>query len=281
MGNHAVFGVYDIDDLKRSSEIDRSGPRIATFRGPGIKHPGPFVRGESRPNLPAASSEPQAFGAHVNKYILVAALFAATSASAQIRRRAPVATEPSLWISLGVGLYGANEVSDGATNSTWDFGEGTNWQYRAAVEKVMQNQFSLGGVLTYVDVPFVYIGPSCGRCDAHLDLTTVGASFHAGGGTGLHQVLEVSAGAALYRNLRRDSDDLKLAPQGGNIDPFFTFAYGFGYTFNPTLQISIIQDYGLVLHERTGLSNDQSNTLTQRTTRLNLRMGFGSRTRRR
>ncbi len=218
----------------------------------------------------------------MKKYIVLAAtLFVATSASAQIRRRAPVTNEPSFWVSLGAGVYGANGISDGTTNSTWDFGAGTDWQYRAAFEKVLQNQFLLGGVLTYVDVPFVYSGASCGRCDAHLDLTSIGASFHAGGGQGLHQVLEVSAGAALYRNLRRDSDNLKLAPTGGNTDPFFTFGYGFGYTFNPTMQLSIVQDYGLVLHERTGLTNDQSNTLTQRSTRLNFMMGFGSRTRRR
>jgi hypothetical protein len=218
----------------------------------------------------------------VNKYVLTAALLVyATSADAQMRRRVPVAEEPSTWVSLSTGVYGANGISDGATSSTWDFGAGTNWQYRAAFEKALQSQFSLGGVLTYVNVPFVYTGPSCGRCDAHLDLTSIGASFHAGGGPALHQVLEVSAGATMYRNLHRDSDGLKLAPTGGNVDPFFTFGYGFGYTFNPTMQISIVQDYGLVLHERTGLANDASNTLTQRTTRLNFRMGFGSRIRRR
>ncbi len=219
----------------------------------------------------------------MKKYILPAAiLFIATSANAQIRRRGAISNEPSVWVDLGLGVYSANGISDGSTHSTWDFGNGTDWQYRAALEKVLQNQFSLGGVVTYVSVPFVYSGPNCGGgCDAHLDLTSVGASFHAGGGQGLHQVLEVSAGAAFYRNLTRDSDKLKLAPTGGNTDPFFTFGYGFGYTFNPTMQLSIVQDYGLALHERTGLTNDQSNTLTQRTTRLNFRMGFGSQTRRR
>jgi hypothetical protein len=218
----------------------------------------------------------------VNRYVPIAiALLATTSANAQIRRRAPVVTEPSTWVSLSVGLYGANGISDGNTASTWDFGEGTDAQYRASLEKAFQNQFSLGGTVTYVDVPFVYSGPSCGRCDAHLDLTSLGVSFHAGGGNGLHQVLEASAGAALYRNLRRDSDAKPLEPTGGNVDPFFTFGYGFGYAFNPTMQISVVQDYGLVLHERSGLANNQSNTLTQRATRLNFRMGFGSRGRRR
>ena len=218
----------------------------------------------------------------MNKYILAALLVAAAQpADAQVRRRAPVVTAPSMWGTVGIGLYGANGISDGASNSTWDFGEGTTWQYRAAIEKALQNQFSLGAVLTYVDVPFVYSGPSCARCDAHLDLTSIGASFHAGGSQGLHQVLEVSAGATMYSNLRRDSDNAELEPTGTNIDPFFTFGYGFGYSFNPTMQVSIVQDYGLVLHERTGLSNSQSNTLTQRNTRLNLRMGFGTRGRRR
>ena len=218
----------------------------------------------------------------MNRYILLAfVLVAGSSADAQVRRRAPVVSEPSIWGSLSVGLYGANGVSDGATNSTWDFGEGTSWQLRAALEKALQNQFSLGGVLTYVDVPFVYVGPSCGRCDAHLDLTSLGVSFHAGGSQGLHQVLEVSAGAAMYSNLKRDSDGAKLAPTDGSVDPFFTFGYGFGYSFNPTMQVSIVQDYGLVLHERKGLANNESNTLTQRTTRLNFRMGFGNRGRRR
>ena len=220
----------------------------------------------------------------MKKYVLLLAiLFLGSSAGAQVRRRAPLTNDPAWWVSLGAGLYGADEIFDGKTASNWDFGHGTDWQIRAAVEKALQNTFSIGGTLTYVDVPFVYTGAQCGAgCTAHLDLTSLGASFHAGGGQGLHQVLEVSAGALMYRNLHRDTDVAKLAPTGGNIDPFLTFGYGFGYTFNPTMQLSIVQDYGLALHERTsGQANDASNTLTQRTTRLNFRMGFGSRIRRR
>jgi hypothetical protein len=204
-------------------------------------------------------------------------LIVASQANAQIRRHTVVTNQPTWWGSLSLGLYGANGISDGQTASTWDFGNGTDWQYRASLEKTLPNQFAIGGVATYVKVPLIYSGPSCGRCGAHLDLTSIGASFHAGEGPGLNQILEASAGAAMYRNFRRDSDGTTLPPAGGNIDPFFTFGYGFGYTFNPTMQVSIVQDYGLVLHERTGLTNDQSNTLTQRSTRLNFRMGFGNR----
>jgi hypothetical protein len=222
----------------------------------------------------------------VNKYAVVLLCIAAASpADAQIRRRVPAATEPGIWTSLSAGIYGGNGISDGSTESTWDFGAGTTWQYRAAVEKAIERQIAVGLVGTYVKVPFTYISNpganSCLRCDAHLDLVSLGVSFHAGGGQGLHQVLEASAGALQYRNLRRDDDGTALAPLDGNVDPFFTFGYGFGYSFNPTMEVSVVQDYGLALHERKGLDTGQSNTLTQRSTRLNFRFGFGARTRRR
>jgi hypothetical protein len=83
-----------------------------------------------------------------------------------------------------------------------------------------------------------------------------------------------------FRNLTRDSDDTPLAPTGGNIDPYFTFAYGFGYSLNPSSQISVVQEFGLALHESKGLDSNDSNTLRNRTIRVNFRYGFGKRTRR-
>ena len=234
----------------------------------------------------------------MNKYILVfVCLASALPAGAQIRRRVPASRDPAIWTSLSAGIYGGNGISDGETQSTWDFGAGTTWQYRAAVEKALERQIAVGLVGTYVKVPFTYTGNpgqnSCVSCPAHLDLVSLGVSFHAGGGPGLHQVLEASAGALKYGNLRRDpqigipdaggtsSDRMALEPLNGNVDPFFTFGYGFGYTFNQNMEISVVQDYGLALHERKGLETGQSNTLTQRSTRLNFRFGFGARTRRR
>lgn len=209
----------------------------------------------------------------------------AAPTEAQVRRRVPGVPEPSTWVSLGIGLFNGNGVSDGATSSTWDFGQASNPQFRGSLEKAINPTTSIGATGTYVKAPFTYIGPggaaSCTRCAAHLDVVSLGASFHVGGGIGLHQVLEASAGALQYRNLRRDSDGAALAPSGGNVDPYFTFGYGFGYTFNPAMQVSVVQDFGLGLHERTNLTSEQSNTLRQRTLRMNLRYGFGSRNARR
>ncbi len=209
-------------------------------------------------------------------------VFAAT-ADGQVRRRVPRPVEPSVWMSASLGLFNGNDVSDGGTNSTWDFGRASTPQFRASIEKGMSNSISIGVVGSYAHVPFTYVGGggdnSCGRCAAHLDVMTLGASFRLAGATGFHQVLEASAGALQFRNLTRDSDDAALAPVDGNVDPFFTFGYGFGYGFSPNMQVSVVQDFGLALHEREGLSSEQSNTLRQRTIRANFRYGFGNRAR--
>jgi len=214
----------------------------------------------------------------------------AESSSAQIRRPAIRSGEPSAWLTGGLGFFTGNGVNDGRTSSTWDFGSSTNFQYRASLEKAIANQSAFGIVGTYVKVPFIYSsnsivppseGATCGSCEAHLDMITVSATFHAGGGPGFHQVIEASGGVAQYANLTRDSDGAKLAPSGGNIDPIFSFGYGFGFGFGNNTQINLVQDYGIALHEKSGLANGVSNTNTVRNLRFSVRFGFGSQARRR
>jgi len=223
------------------------------------------------------------------KRILSAILLCSVASvgQAQVRRRAPIPVEPQTWVTASIGLFNGNTVADGVTGSEWRLGEATNAQFRLAAEKEIQPQYhiSVGVAGTYMHAPFTYVGGgganSCGQCAAHLNMTSLGASFHAGGGVGLHQVLEASAGALLYSNLKRDSDGSALAPTGGNIDPYFTFGYGFGYTINPTTEVSVVQDFGFALHERTGLTSEQSNSLRLRSIRLNFRYGFGDKPRKR
>jgi hypothetical protein len=193
-----------------------------------------------------------------------------------------------MWGSLGAGLLNANDVSDGELGTTWDFGRASTAQLRGSIEKGVSRNASVGLTGTYAHVPFIYrqsgattpAEPFCDVCDAHMNIVSLGASFHYGGGIGLHQVIEASAGALQYRDLKADGTGAKLAPVDGNIDPYFTFGYGFGYTFSPNMQASVVQDFGLAIHEGGGLSSDQSNTLRQRTIRVNLRYGFGSKRRR-
>lgn len=198
-------------------------------------------------------------------------------------------TDPAWWISGGVGLFNGDGVIDGRTQSTWDFAQGSQTQYRGTLEKGTQNQSSIGVTLAYINMPFTYTGPlACPACAtvsanpginttaaAHLDMYTLAAMFHVGGGLGFHQDLEASAGVTNFRNLRRDSDGSALGP-AQNTDASFAFGYGFGYNFSRASELFLMQDYGIALHEKDGLSNNQSNTMTMRITRAGFRMGFGN-----
>ena len=220
-------------------------------------------------------------------------VFAAAPLSAQMRRPRTYATnDPSLWVTAGVDGFRANIVNDGVTSSSWNFGNSTNLQYRASLEKGMANGSSFGVAGTWAHVPFEYIttnivgappggGTQCGQCDAHLDLMTLVATFHSGAGIGFHQLVELSGGIVAYRNLKQDSDGARLAPVGGNIDPLFSVGWGFGYGLSDRTNIDFTSNYTIALHERKDLPNGASNTNSMPSLRLSLRMGFGSRTVRR
>ena len=220
--------------------------------------------------------------------LFVLAAVAITSASTAKAQYSgfPRVEEPGYWLSGGVGAFNAQGVNDGSTSSSWDFGQKTNWQYRASIEKAIQNQSSIGIVGTYVHLPFTYSSAKgCDlvggdvlvtSCPAHLDLVGLAGQFHAGGGTGFHQVLDIALGVSAYRNLKRDSDGAALAPLKGNIDGSFALGYGFGYGLSSNTEITLVQDYGLILHENTGLQSGSSNTNTVRSIRMALRYGFGA-----
>lgn len=217
----------------------------------------------------------------MKRIALIALLLASAPVDAQIydnRRN----KEPSWWVSGGAAAFSADGINDGSTASRWDFA-GTNAQYRASLEKAIRNQTSVGMTVGYIDMPFTYYGSalgganSCAQCDARMKFYSAAVSLHVGGGLGFHQVLEATAGVNHYRDFKRDADGVALLPLGGNTDPAFAFGYGFGFNFSKSQGVYVIQDYGLALHERTGLRNNQSNTLTMRSTRLGYRMGFGTR----
>ena len=220
---------------------------------------------------------------------LILLLMCAPSLYAQRRIPGVRTPEPSTWFTAGVGLFTGNEVNDGVTESTWDFGNSTNFQYRGSLERSIGNQSSFGIVGTYVRVPFSYtsspLAPPPGTatcptsCDARLDMMALSALYHIGGGRGFHQVLEGTAGMVWYRNLTRESDGAALPPTGGNLDPILSIGYGFGYGLSANTHINLVQDLGIALHEKKGLANGVSNTNSVRTLRFSARFGFGSRVR--
>ncbi|MEO8910369.1 MAG: hypothetical protein ABI408_09090 [Gemmatimonadaceae bacterium] len=214
----------------------------------------------------------------MRRFLFAFLLTALGTAPLSAQRRSNVykpSGDPGAWFTVGVGGFTGTGVNDGRSASTWDFGNSTNLEYRASLEEAMASGSSFGVSGSWAHVPFVYSSTTgLSSEDAHLDMMTLLATFHSGGGVGFHQVIELNGGVVAYRNLKSDFDGATLAPSGGNIDPLFSIGYGVGYGFGPRTQIDFVPDYAIAIHERTGLSNGSSNTNSMRSLRLTLRMGF-------
>lgn len=201
----------------------------------------------------------------------------ADDANAQIRRQQAPQGPPANWLSIGVGAFSANSVSDGDSQTSWDFGSATSPLYRASLEKAFSNGISLGLAGTYVKAPIRHTTFGGPAQDAEVNVYSLGVNFEAGGGLGFHQVYGGSIGMTRYDNFTRTSDGAELAPTEAVNAISGTFSYGFGYSFSPRTAVVGVYDIGLVYHSREGLSSDQRNTLVPRTFRISLRQGFGTR----
>lgn len=193
-------------------------------------------------------------------------------------------SEPMLWTSLSAGFHEAQSVVDGRTQSVWGFGGGL--QYRATVEVPMQRGASAGALVTYSRMPLTYhnqsgipIGTACAqRCDAHADLWSLMGLFRIGGGDGFHQVIDLAVGVVRYANFEVDATGDRLPPEQ-DTDMALTIGYGFGYAFSQRFHVMLVQDFSVAMHQSEGLSGDASRMQQQRTTRIGVRYGAGSRSR--
>lgn len=224
----------------------------------------------------------------VTALVLIATAALAADADAQIRRQQASQGPPAYWGSIGVGAFWANNVSDGDSQTTWDFGNATSLQYRASLEKAFSNGIAVGLAGTYVKAPLTLTefgipndGPTTGSCtascDAEANVYSLHVNFEAGGGIGFHQVYGASAGMTRYSDFKRKSDGATLPPGSAVNALSGTFSAGFGYGLSARTAIVGTYDIGLVYHSRDGLNSGQRNTLSPRTFRVSLRQGFGYR----
>ena len=204
------------------------------------------------------------------------------SADAQVLDLPRRATAPAFWGSAGIGWLGIGTIADGRTNTRWDFGGGP--RLRASLGVPIGRSASLGLTGTWARMPLRY--SSLDRQafnpfdeDAHADVSSLLLSFHGGGGEGLHQVLSAGAGVVRFGRFTSDRTGSTLEPSS-DLDFAFSIGYGFGYSLSPRAQIVLLQEYGLVLHQREGLANNASGAIQQSVTSLAVRYGLGARARR-
>jgi hypothetical protein len=182
---------------------------------------------------------------------------------------------PNAWASLSVGLYNLQEIFDPESNSVWDFGN--IFQFRGSLEREFQRGTTIGVAATLARAPLTYDGPEC-VCDADLTLWQALALFRLGGGRsfGLHQVIEIAAGVSGFSNFSARTGS-SIGP-GTTIDPTFKIGYGLGYPLGPNLEFNLVQEVGLMLHERgERAAGDESNVPRTWSTRVGIRYGLGTR----
>ncbi len=206
--------------------------------------------------------------------VLVLAFLAPRTVYAQVFRVGATG-EPALWITAGAGYLSHGRVHDGDTQSRWDFAGGLQW--RISMERAIQRGTSLGVTASYADLSLRYrsLDGSFPAIDATANVWQVLASFHAGGGDGFHQVIQVNAGAAGFRGFRDDATGESLPPS--STDLTLSIGYGFGYALGRRTHINVVQDFGYVFHPRRGLPGDVTGSAQTSTFRLAVRYGLGQR----
>jgi opacity protein-like surface antigen len=194
----------------------------------------------------------------------------------------PTSQAPTYWASLGIGLHQAQAVVDGTTGTRWEFANAI--LYRGSLERELRGGSTVGVTLATTQTPLRYVravpttGSTClSSCDATANVYSAMAQFSAGGGQGFSQLLQIGAGFLHYTNFREDAGGGSLEPDG-DTDFSFSIGYGFSYGFTPRMQVFLMQDAGYSLHQREGLSGNQSSASQQYTTRLGFRAGLGGST---
>ena len=207
---------------------------------------------------------------------LVASVALASAAHAQIGR-APPRPKSLTWVTASVGVLELSDVADGSTGSEWHFGNTV--QYRLSVELPIPNQstFGISGAFARVPLrydPLGFFNPAC-LCDADATVTQLMATFHAGRtALGFHQVIDISLGAIGYSGFRSRASGERLPPRQLDADLAGGIGYGFGYTLSPDMQVTLVQEGFLSVHQRTGLDNGANTVGRQFVLRLGTRFGF-------
>ena len=228
----------------------------------------------------------------------IAMSLGATTLTAQIRGR-PAARAPDAgwWFSGGAAAIVLNDISDGATRSTWKFGSDPLWQMRGTLEKALDMATTIGisagyGVVDLRLSPLIYPAdkplpspalpaPCIVGCDAQTQLWTLMGQFRSGGSSGFHTLFEAAGGMTAFREMRLRSGSsgvggVALGPKKGQYDVSGTLGAGFGYGLSSNLHIALVQEFGIGWHAKTDLPDGIGRTWRVRTTRASLRFGFGS-----
>lgn len=221
----------------------------------------------------------------IGSALLVVIAMAATAQGQRGQRRSSYSSGPDYWIGLSYGLQDGIDLTDGNTNTTWDFGYTS--QIRASLEKRLQGGVSLGLAAAFATAPLTYGStlPTPGTictgscacstpCTAHANISQYLVTVRTGGdGPGLHNGFLLEGGVTQFADFRDRETNATLPPTNASYDPTFSIGYGLSYGLSSTSEIFGSETLGTVLHSQ-GSSAVQSTPPRIYTTSIGLRIGF-------
>jgi len=211
-------------------------------------------------------------------FVLGLLIVGSTVAQGQIIRPQIRSAQPSAWASLAIGFMQQQGFCDRDSGDCYDFGSGMQWRGSLEMPLGYGGGTTVGVVGTISKMPLIYRGTgltanSCLNCDADATVSQIFGLLRMGGGTGFHQVIDLSAGETMFSNFRTTNGGTKLGT--GKLKQNFTFAiaYGFGYGLSPRAQVFFTQEYAIqILPRQAGNAN---NYAQQTTLRFGGRYGLG------
>lgn len=180
--------------------------------------------------------------------------------------------QPNAWASLGIGWLQQGGLCDPGSNTCWNFGNAAQW--RASIEKPMGRGATIGAAATTARVPLIYRSTgACNNCDADANVSQYLGQLHLGGGTGIQQAIDFTAGATVFTNFREAATGAKLDPAKAVTNFSFSISYGFAVPIRQNFLVALSQEYGQIIGKR--IAGRSSNTAPQNITRLGARVGLG------
>lgn len=203
--------------------------------------------------------------------LAVASLILSVVAEGQIIRR-PSPRRTLTWAGANIGITQGFTVLDGSTGATWDFGSGLDCAAR--VERPTGSSgLALGLQASFARMPLTY-SSSLFSGDAKADVMQLMGLVRYGGGYGFHGVYELQAGVIGFSDFKSTGTPQVTISSGSDYDPKLSLGYGFGFGLSPTSAIEVVQELGIVIHQREGLSGSQSNYPRVYVTRIGGRIAF-------
>jgi hypothetical protein len=173
----------------------------------------------------------------------------------------PSAADPRVWVSASAGRVVFPQLNFLNDLSRENIGSATG--IRGTVEADIGKVGGLGITYAIAEFPVEYVvsrlgDPCIQGCAAKLNTTTLMATLRVGGGLGLEQIFEASAGLMMFDEM--ESSQPLTNARGKATDFTAAVGYGASYGFTPRLSVMVLADLGLVFHDNPNDEADISGT---------------------